>query len=68
LFLLPVYIDETPPVKGNVKDGKDPNKDEVYTSEPATVASTWSGFSDPESGLEDYKAVIFRKPKGEFHF
>ncbi|KAI0241220.1 hypothetical protein LSAT2_032838 [Lamellibrachia satsuma] len=59
-----VYVDLTPPVKGVVKDGKDPNEDERYSSEASTVASTWRQFSDPESGLKSYLVNIYRKPAG----
>jgi len=55
----------TPPVRGVVKDGADAASDIMYTSETATVASTWSGFSDPESGIDRYHVDIFRKPKGQ---
>ena len=56
----------TPPVKGSVRDGTDPSKDIKYTSDVATVASTWYAFDDPESGIEHYRVVIFRKPKGKW--
>ena len=59
-------IDLTPPVKGVVKDGKDPNEDMRYSSKASTVASTWKQFSDPESGLKNYLVNIYRKPAGKY--
>jgi len=63
-FVISVYIDVTPPLKGIVKDGKDPSSDEKYSSEASTVASTWKQFSDPESGLRGYHVDVFRRPAG----
>ena len=63
-----MYVDLTPPLKGLVKDGKDPNVDEKYSSEAATVASTWKQFSDPESGIKSYQVDVYRKPAGGAHF
>ena len=60
-----VYVDTTPPLKGIVSDGIDPNTDIRYTSEPATVASTWKEFSDPESGIQSYVIDVYRKTGGE---
>ena len=60
-----VYVDTTPPRKGVVSDGKNPDSDTTYTSEAATVASTWKQFSDPESGLKGYDVGIYRKTDGE---
>ncbi len=59
-----VYVDVTPPLKGVVKDGKDPDSDEVYSSDAATVCSTWKRFSDPESGIRSYHVDVYRKPAG----
>ena len=59
-----MYVDVTPPLKGAVKDGKDPNIDEKYSSEASTVASTWQQFSDPESGIKGYHVDVYRKPAG----
>ena len=61
-----VSVDMIPPVKGVVKDHKDPNKDEMYSSEASTVASTWRQFADPESGLKSYLVNICRKPSGKY--
>ena len=38
-----------------MKDDKDPNEDERYSSEVSTVASTWRQFADPES---DVKVIL----------
>ena len=51
-----------------MKDGKDPNEDERYSSEASTVASTWRQFADPESGLKSYLVKIYRKPAGKHLF
>ena len=62
-FLL-VTVDTTPPVKGWIKDGDTPDVDILYTSDPATVATHWDGFSDPESQLKDFELEVYRKRKG----
>ena len=61
-----VSVDMMPPVKGVVKDHKDPNEDEMHSSEASTVASTWRQFADPESGLKSYLVNICRKPSGKY--
>jgi len=60
-----VYVDLTPPVKRVVKDGTDPSEDETYSSEASTIASTWSQFYDPESGLKNYLVNIYRTSAGK---
>ncbi|XP_071798137.1 uncharacterized protein [Asterias amurensis] len=57
-----VIVDLTPPVQGSVYDGLLPGtKDLDFSSKPATVSARWQGFSDPESGIEDYRVTIYRK-------
>ena len=43
---------------GTVSDGNDVNNDVNYTSETATVTTSWADFSDPESGLADYSMSV----------
>ena len=54
-----VYVDVTPPLKGIVKDGNDPNSDEIYSSEASTVSCAWRNFSDAESGIKRYNADVY---------
>ncbi|KAK7493737.1 hypothetical protein BaRGS_00015066 [Batillaria attramentaria] len=54
-----LLIDITPPVPGNVSDGAMVTDDEDYTSETATVTTSWAGFYDPESGLAPYSLSVF---------
>ena len=49
-----------------MKDDKDPNEDERYSSEAFTVASTWKQFADPESDIKSYLVNIYRKPTGKY--
>nr|KAG5704401.1 hypothetical protein BaRGS_031107 [Batillaria attramentaria] len=44
---------------GNVSDGAMVTDDEDYTSETATVTTSWAGFYDPESGLAPYSLSVF---------
>ena len=45
-----VKIDFTPPVTGSVLDGVDIDLD--YINSSVTLATTWSAFTDPETGIE----------------
>ena len=55
-------VDLTPPVQGSVYDGLFPGPADLeFSSKPATVSAQWQGFSDPESGIEDYQVTIYRK-------
>ncbi|XP_077996024.1 uncharacterized protein LOC144449371 [Glandiceps talaboti] len=56
-----VLYDATPPVEGWIKDGLDPTKDMVYSSERATVSANWDGFYDPESSMKEYTVTVWRK-------
>ena len=55
----PVLVDTTPPVPGTVADGSDVSRDINYTSETATITTSWADFYDPESGLADYTLSVF---------
>ena len=57
-------MDLTPPVEGTVKDGLPDEPDIMYSSDPATVAASWQGFADPESGLDTSQADVVRKLQG----
>jgi hypothetical protein len=46
----PINIDFTPPVTGTVLDGIDVDLD--YINSSVTLATTWSAFIDPESGIK----------------
>ena len=46
----PFTIDLTPPLKGSVSDGV--NKDHDYINSSVSLATSWSGFLDKESGVE----------------
>ncbi|XP_038062441.1 uncharacterized protein LOC119732930 [Patiria miniata] len=55
-------VDLTPPIQGSVYDGLLPGPTDLdFSSEPATVEAQWKGFSDPESGIEDYQVTVYRK-------
>ena len=64
LVAVPVSVDVTPPVKGVVKDGSDPDSDDIYSSEPSTVSSAWRNFSDPESGIKRYSVDVYTTSAG----
>lgn len=53
-----MLVDVTPPVPGLVVDGSDITNDDNFTSEAATVTTTWDGFYDPESGIRDYAVSV----------
>ncbi|KAI8519526.1 hypothetical protein Bbelb_027830 [Branchiostoma belcheri] len=53
-----VMYDATPPQKGWVKDGLDPNHDIKYSSETATVSALWDDFRDPESDIAVYEVTV----------
>ncbi|XP_070206105.1 uncharacterized protein [Littorina saxatilis] len=53
-----LLVDITSPVSGIVSDGNDVMHDVNYTSETATVTTSWIDFYDPESGLADYTLSV----------
>ena len=55
---IPVLVDVTPPIPGTVSDGSDVIHDVNYTSETATVTTSWADFYDLESGLADYTVSV----------
>jgi len=50
--------DTTPPIVGTVNDGAGADVDEQ--SGMTTLQANWSGFSDPESGIEHYEYKLQR--------
>ncbi|KAK7498950.1 hypothetical protein BaRGS_00009759 [Batillaria attramentaria] len=54
-----VLIDLTPPVPGVVVDGDDINSDIEFTSETASLSSSWQGFHDPETQIDSYTLSVF---------
>ena len=59
MLLSTVLVDTTAPIPGVVVDGDDINDDVDFTSETSRVAASWSGFSDPESGLGSYTVSVY---------
>lgn len=49
----PVYVDRTPPVLGELRDGIEGEGDLAYQSDLTTLCVTLEGAEDPESGLGD---------------
>ena len=60
-----IKIDFTPPMAGTVLDGID--KDLNYINDSVALITTWSGFTDPETGIEKCKLIIIEEgPTGPF--
>jgi len=58
-----IKIDFTPPIAGTVIDGVDKDIDSI--NDMAALATTWSGFADPETGIEKCRlSVIEEGPFG----
>ena len=51
-------IDVTPPTSGQVSDGDNVTDDVDYTSEAASVTSSWRDFHDWESGVQEYSMAV----------
>nr|XP_006820036.1 PREDICTED: uncharacterized protein LOC102804939 [Saccoglossus kowalevskii] len=60
-----VLIDVTPPTKGWVKDGLDPDNDMSFSSEVSSISANWDEFIDPESGILEYDISIWRSAFGK---
>ncbi|MDQ7779023.1 MAG: PQQ-binding-like beta-propeller repeat protein, partial [Planctomycetota bacterium] len=54
--------DATPPVAGTVCDG--PGADVDFQISTASISANWSGFADPESGIQAYEWAIGTTPGG----
>ncbi|XP_028399030.1 uncharacterized protein LOC114522523 [Dendronephthya gigantea] len=60
-----IKIDFTPPIAGTVIDGLDEDLDSIAVN--SALISTWSAFSDPETGIERCTLTVIGKDnKGEF--
>ncbi|XP_046375524.2 uncharacterized protein LOC124148470 [Haliotis rufescens] len=64
-----VLVDTTPPLLGYVFDGADLLRDVEFSSETATIASSWANFTDPESHVPEYTMMVFVNDelKKKFH-
>ncbi|SVB38380.1 uncharacterized protein METZ01_LOCUS191234, partial [marine metagenome] len=51
-----VLIDFTDPVTGTIIDGT--TEDLIFTGSSNTLTATWTGFSDPASGISHYEYAI----------
>jgi hypothetical protein len=60
-----IKIDFTPPIAGTVIDGV--GKDLDYLNDSVALVTTWSGFTDPQSGIEKCRLNIVEEgPTGPF--
>ena len=62
-------VDTTPPLAGHVFDGRDSDIEEMrFSSETVTKTCHWTGYQDPESGINKYKVDVFinTELKGSF--
>jgi hypothetical protein len=60
-----IKIDFTPPIAGTVIDGVD--KDLDYINDSVALVTTWSGFTDSQSGIEKCRLTIIEEgPTGPF--
>lgn len=48
----PILIDRSPPIAGNVLDGNVIHHDIMYQSSDKEMCAQWTGFYDPESGID----------------
>lgn len=48
----PILIDRSPPIAGNVLDGDVIHHDIMYQSSDKEMCAQWTGFYDPESGID----------------
>ncbi|XP_048250793.1 uncharacterized protein LOC124111176 [Haliotis rufescens] len=56
-----VIVDLTPPVAGEVVDGRSANfTDTAFSLHVATVATQWRGYTDPESNIREYAVEVLR--------
>jgi predicted GH43/DUF377 family glycosyl hydrolase len=61
-FVTKITMDVTPPVAGSVAEGSGADLDvQVSTT---SISASWSGFSDPESGISGYEWAIGTTPGG----
>jgi hypothetical protein len=55
-----ILVDESPPVKGIVREGILGEKDDDFTSQNFTTIN-WNGFIDHESGIRLYQVTMFSR-------
>lgn len=48
----PILIDRSPPIAGKVLDGNFIHHDIMYQSNDKEMCAQWTGFYDPESGID----------------
>jgi hypothetical protein len=48
----PILIDRSPPVAGSVLDGHIVHHDLTYQASDNEICAQWTGFYDPESGID----------------
>lgn len=48
----PILIDRSPPIAGKVLDGNVIHHDIMYQSNDKEMCAQWTGFYDPESGID----------------
>ncbi|XP_061168902.1 uncharacterized protein LOC133178171 [Saccostrea echinata] len=51
----PILIDRSPPVAGRVLDGHILHHDLTYQSSDKQICAQWTGFYDPESGINHFR-------------
>ncbi len=54
-----IKIDFTPPIAGIVIDGVDKDVDNINDS--VALVTTWSGFADPETGIENCRLTVIEE-------
>lgn len=54
-----MLVDITPPIRGMVSDGKRNERELKFSSETVSKYANWEGFSDPESGIAEYKIDVY---------
>ena len=60
-----IKIDFTPPIPGTVIDGVDKDVDSI--NDMAALVTTWSGFADPETGLEKCRLSVTEEGPSGVH-
>ena len=67
LLLQTVLVDVTAPVQGSVKDSPADKPTIQFSSEAAVASASWTGFFDPESGIEGYVVTFLRTFRGNYY-
>lgn len=53
-----ILVDTSQPPTGEVHDGTVPGVDLAFHHSPTKISASWSGFEDPESGIEEYRYAV----------